>query len=442
MIPIATWSSLSFEEKKRLLSRPVLAQKKDLKKDVSDIVYGVKNGGQEALLEYARRFDDSKLDSFLVSKKEIEEAKGLLSEKEVLAIKRAYEQIFLFHHKGLPLEYDHEATKGVRVWKRFRPIERVGLYIPGGTAPLPSTVLMLGVPAMIAGCATKVLCTPQRQDGSVHPAILYAAKLCGIEKIFKVGGAHAVAAMAYGTCEVPKVDKIFGPGNAYVTQAKLIVSEDKDGAALDMPAGPSEVMVLADDKADASFVASDLLSQAEHGEDSQVVVISTSQKLLEEVLSELKEQLPLLSRKDICQKALTHARMILVDQLNEAFDIANQYAPEHLILQIASPEDFEPLIKNAGSVFLGAYTPETMGDYVSGSNHVLPTYGYANTYSGLDVKAFMKHITFQMLSKEGLYDLGFTAKTLAHMEGLTAHENAVAIRLKEIEKNVHKGVRP
>jgi histidinol dehydrogenase len=325
---------------------------------------------------------------------------------------------------------------GIDAWKEYKAIERVGLYIPGGTAPLVSTLLMLAIPAVIAKCREIIVVTPPNKNGEINPAIIYAAKLCGINKIFAVGGAQAIAALAYGTETIPKVVKIFGPGNKYVTEAKLQVAQDPCGAALDMPAGPSEVLVIADDRANAQLVAADLLSQAEHDVDSKVILITTSQSLANQVDEALTAQLKNLQRQKIITKSLENAAIIIVDCLDEAFAISNIFAPEHLILQIDNPRNYLNFVQNAGSVFIGRWSAEALGDYASGPNHVLPTYGYAKSYSGLGVESFMKSITFQEVSKEGLLALAPTVETLAQLEGLDAHKIAVNLRRKMIEENL------
>jgi histidinol dehydrogenase len=316
----------------------------------------------------------------------------------------------------------------------YRPIEAVGLYVPAGTAPLPSAAIMLAVPARIAGCTTRVICSPPRKDGSVDPAVLVAAQRCGVTRVFKVGGAQAIAALAYGTNGIPKVDKLFGPGNSWVTAAKILVANDAEGAALDLPAGPSEVLVLADDTARAEFVAADLLAQAEHSVDAQVVLVTTSSALATAVVAELNSQMARLSRGGTLAQAIDHARIIVVPDLTTALGVSNLYAPEHLILQIRDPRSVLPRIKNAGAIFVGQFTPETMGDYCTGANHVLPTYGFARAFSGLSLPDFMKRMTVQELTADGLRDLGPTAVTIANMEGLDAHANAVTVRLAAIQK--------
>jgi histidinol dehydrogenase len=327
-----------------------------------------------------------------------------------------------------------QTSQGVTCERLYVPLEAVGLYVPAGTAPLPSTAIMLAVPARLAGCRVRVLCTPPRPDGLADPAVLTVARLCGIDQVFKVGGAQAVAAMAYGTATVPKVDKIFGPGNSWVTAAKQIVARDADGAALDMPAGPSEVLVIADETARPGFVAADLLAQAEHSADAQVVLVTTSGNLAVACIAEVERQLPSLPRRAIAAQAIAGSRVILVPDLGTALEVSNRYAPEHLILQVRSPRDWLPRVRHAGSVFLGAWTPETMGDYCSGTNHVLPTYGHARAYSGLGVLDFVKRMTVQEVTPAGLADLGLTARTLARLESLDAHANAVTIRLDAIAR--------
>jgi histidinol dehydrogenase len=325
-----------------------------------------------------------------------------------------------------------QTAPGVTCERLFVPIDAVGLYVPAGTAPLPSTAIMLAVPSRLARCPLRIMCTPPRPDGRADPAVLVAARLCGIEQVFKLGGAQAVAAMAYGTESVPKVDKVFGPGSSWVTAAKQIVAADAEGAALDMPAGPSEVLVVADDSATAEFVAADLLAQAEHSEDAQVVLVTTSRALADECIAEVSRQLAVLPRRDIATRAIAGSRVVLVPDLDTALEVSNRYAPEHLILQVRSPRRWLERVRNAGSVFLGAWTPETMGDYCSGTNHVLPTYGHARAYSGLGVLDFVRRMTVQEITPEGLLDLGLTARTLARLESLEGHANAVTVRLDAI----------
>jgi len=345
------------------------------------------------------------------------------------AIITAADNIFKFHEMQKKNGYEIETMHGIKCWRKSVPIENVGLYVPGGSAVLVSTMLMLGIPAKIADCKRVVVCSPVKNE--INPALAFAARICEVDEFYKIGGAHAIAMMAYGIEDVKKVDKIFGPGNQYVTAAKTLVSIDPDGCAIDMPAGPSEVLVIADDSALSSFVAADLLSQAEHGEDSQVILITTSKNLAEQVLIELKNQLQLLPRKLIAEKSLSNSRIILVQNLEEAIEISNRYAPEHLILAVQNPNKLLKKIVNAGSVFIGNYSPESAGDYASGTNHSLPTYGYAKSYSGVSVESFMKSITFQKLSKDGLKKIAQTVITLTEVEKLQAHANAIKIRLNK-----------
>ncbi|MEN9449162.1 MAG: histidinol dehydrogenase [Bacteroidota bacterium] len=395
---------------------------------VLPILEDVKNRGDEALIHYAQLFDGVALDNLLISKEEIKTAEKLISIELKNAIQLAYKNIFTFHQKQQSAVEVVETMPGVQCWRKSIAIEKVGLYIPGGSAPLFSTVLMLAIPANIAGCKEVVLCTPPDKNGNVHPAILYSAHLCGVTKIIKAGGAQAIAAMAYGTASVPKVFKIFGPGNQYVTAAKQLVN--KTGVAIDMPAGPSEVLVIGDDEARPDFIAADLLSQAEHGPDSQVIFVTTHEMYLNMVQFALDEQLKQLSRSDIAQKALQNSKMILVHDLEEAIAFSNLYAPEHLILQTKNAEELAEKVVNAGSVFIGPYSTESIGDYASGTNHTLPTNGFATAYSGVSLDSFVKKVTFQHVSKEGLHQIGNAVEIMAENELLTAHKNAVSIRLK------------
>ena len=392
----------------------------------------VRERGDAALLELAEKFDRVKLHNLLVSKEEISEAEGKLSVELKESILQAYSNIQVFHTQQAEPIQQVETMAGVTCWRKSVAIEKVGLYIPGGTAPLFSTLLMLGVPARIAGCRELVLCTPPAKDGSVHPAILYTASLLGVTRVVKAGGAQAVAAMAFGTESVPAVYKIFGPGNQYVTVAKQLVS--KAGVAIDLPAGPSEVLVMADESANPVFVAADLLSQAEHGPDSQVVLLTTSESFLSEVEQELEAQLAVLPRVEFATKALGNSLGLVFYSIEEMLDFSNLYAPEHLILSIINFEETLDRIINAGSVFLGNYSPESAGDYASGTNHTLPTNGYARAYSGVSLDSFVKKITFQHITPEGLQNIGGTIETMAAAEGLEAHKNAVTVRLKEVNR--------
>ncbi len=393
---------------------------------VRTIINKVRAEGDKAVLEYEAAFDKVTLSALTVTSEEIQKAEGLISDELKSAITLAKRNIETFHSSQRFVGKKVETMEGVTCWQKAVGIEKVGLYIPGGTAPLFSTVLMLAVPAKIAGCREIVLCTPPDKNGNIHPAILFAAQLAGVSKIFKAGGVQAIAAMAYGTESVPKVYKIFGPGNQYVTAAKQLVS--LRDVAIDMPAGPSEVEVLADASANPVFVAADLLSQAEHGVDSQAMLITTSEKLQAEVMEEVNRQLAKLPRREIAAKSLENSKLILVKDMDEALELTNAYAPEHLIVETENYLEVAERVINAGSVFLGSLTPESAGDYASGTNHTLPTNGYAKAYSGVSVASFTKSITFQRLTAEGIQNLGPTIETMAAAEGLDAHKNAVAIR--------------
>lgn len=412
-----------------------LCQRKQIDfKPVFEVVRGVLDdvrlNGNEAVRAYTEKFDGAKLDSFLVSEKEIEEACGRIGPDVKVAFAIAARNIEKFHRAQLSCDASVETSKGVTCFTRMLPIEKVGLYIPGGTAPLPSTVLMLGIPAKIAGCKEVVMCTPPNREGKIPDIILYAARLAGIRKIFKIGGAQAIAAMGYGTETVPKVYKVFGPGNQYVTAAKMLLSIDPSGAAMDMPAGPSEVLVIADGGARADFVAADLLSQAEHGKDSQVVLVCTSKAKIEEIIREIRIQLTELDRKEIAEKALENSFALEVSDVNAAMRFSNQYAPEHLVLNVKNADKYVDSVANAGSVFIGKYSCESAGDYASGPNHTLPTYGCARAFGGIGVDSFMKRVTFQKLTKKGAKEIGPTVETMAEVEGLGAHKNAMTLRLK------------
>lgn len=416
------------EDWREIVKRPVF-ENVSLEKTVKKILDKVKEKGDKAVRKYAKEFDGVKLKKLAVVEKEIKAAENLLSGELKEAIKQARSNIEKFHRSQLEDVRVIETMPGINCWRRSVGIERVGIYIPGGTAPLFSTVLMLAIPAGIAGCKEIILCTPPSKDGSVDAAILYTANLCGVTKIFKVGGVQAIAAMAYGTESIPKVFKIFGPGNQYVTTAKQLIQ--KDGIAIDMPAGPSEVLVIADETADPEFVAADLLSQAEHGADSQVILLTTSIQVVEKVQQCINEQLKELPRKEIAEKALANSKIVLLNLIEDAVDLSNLYAPEHLILACQQAEELTGKLISAGSVFIGNYSPESVGDYASGTNHTLPTNGYAAMYSGVSIDSFIKKITFQKLTKEGLENIGTTVMQMAAGEGLDAHKNAVAIRLKK-----------
>lgn len=413
---------------KQLLQRPAIDNTSLLQK-VKAVMNEVKQQGDTAVKQFTQQFDGVVLDDVLVSAKEISEAEALLSDELKQAIRQAAANVTLFHEKQVAAVEVVETMPGVKCWRKSVGIEKVGLYIPGGTAPLFSTILMLGIPAKIAGCKEVVLCSPPDKEGKLHPAILFAAQLVGITKVCKIGGVQAIAAMAYGTATVPQVSKIFGPGNQYVTCAKQLVQQD--GIAIDMPAGPSEVCVLADESANAAFVAADLLSQAEHGVDSQVVLVTTSVLLIDAVQEELQKQLAVLPRKNLAEKALENSTLILVNSIEEGISLVNEYAAEHLIIACKEDEVIAEKIINAGSVFLGNYSPESAGDYASGTNHTLPTNGFAKAYSGVSVDSFVKKITYQKLSKQGLQHIGKTVMLMADAEGLTAHANAVNIRIEE-----------
>ena len=414
------------EDWPEILARPKLEQR-GLEKSVRKIMEAVKKRGDRAVRKYTQEFDGVKLRKLEVTAKEIRDAEKEVDAQLKEAIIQAAKNIKKFHEAQRQDIMVVETMPGVECWRKSIAIDSVGLYIPGGTAPLFSTILMLGIPASLAGCKEIILCSPPDAQGKLHPAILFAAKLVGVNRIFKAGGVQAIAAMAYGTDSIPKVDKIFGPGNQYVTAAKQLVQQD--GIAIDMPAGPSEVCVLADSEANPVFVAADLLSQAEHGTDSQVLLISDDPKLISRTLEEIKLQVELLSRRNIATAALENSKAILVNDLKEGMAIANAYAPEHLIIACADYEKLATMVTTAGSVFLGNFTPESAGDYASGTNHTLPTNGHANAYSGVSLDSFVKKVTFQKISKEGLKDLGGTIITMANAEGLQAHAEAVRLRL-------------
>lgn len=413
-----------------LLKRPVMNME-TLRGTVSEVLGCIKAEGDKAVLDYEERFDKVKLNGLAVSEAEIEEAESMVSDELKKAIQLAEQNIRTFHTAQKFVGKKVETQPGVTCWQKAVAIEKVGLYIPGGTAPLFSTVLMLATPAKIAGCKEIVLCTPPNKEGKVNPAILYAARVAGVSKIFKAGGVQAIGAMAYGTESVPKVYKIFGPGNQYVMAAKQQVS--LHDVAIDMPAGPSEVEVLADESANPAFVAADLLSQAEHGVDSQVVLITTSEALVSAVEEEVQRQLALLPRMEIASKSLVNSKLILVKNMDEAISMTNEYAPEHLIIETKNYMELAEKVVNAGSVFLGSLTPESAGDYASGTNHTLPTNGYAKAYSGVSLDSFIRKITFQEITREGILNIGPAIEVMASNEQLDAHKNAVSVRLKTIQ---------
>lgn len=424
------WSDLTVQSQAELLLRPAIANNKVLSEQVASIIEQVAEGGDNTLLSLTEKFDGAKLASLKITAEQIENAVNSLSSQRLAALEKAYCQIKAFHQAQTFQDIRVETSPGVVCTLKSEAIESVGLYIPAGTAPLPSTVLMLGVPAQIAGCDRKVLVSPPDQNGNIANEVLAAAQLCGIDEIYAVGGAQAIAALALGTDTIKPVNKVFGPGNSYVTEAKKQLSQQVPGFAIDMPAGPSEVMVIADETATSAFVAADLLSQAEHGVDSQVVLVATNSDLIEQVQKEVIEQLAQLSRKEIAQASLEHSRFILVENIAEAVDVSNQYAPEHLIVQTKNPNGLVGKLRNAGSIFLGDYTPESAGDYASGTNHVLPTYGYSKVVSSLSLADFSRRYTVQEITRQGLANLAPCLIELTDAEGLDAHQRAVTIRLE------------
>ncbi|KJF82748.1 histidinol dehydrogenase [Photobacterium angustum] len=422
------WQSLSESQRENLLARPAVNNGANISAIVSGIISDVRERGDEALLELTEKFDGIRPASIKVSDTEIDDACARLSTEMKEALQQAFDNISTFHKAQKQPTLRVETQPGIICEQMTRPVNSVGLYIPGGSAPLPSTVLMLGVPAKIAGCQKVVLCSPP----PIADEILYVAKLCGIDDVYNVGGSQAVAAMAYGSETVTKVDKIFGPGNAFVTEAKRQVSNDFRGAAIDMPAGPSEVLVIADSSADPDFIAADLLSQAEHGPDSQVILVTPDPVIADKTADAIQRQLAELSRADIAKEALGSSLLIVAETLPQCIAISNNYGPEHLIVQTRTPRDLVPLLDNAGSIFLGNWSPESVGDYASGTNHVLPTYGYTRTYSSLGLADFSKRMTVQELSADGLLGLAKTVTTIADAEGLDAHKRAVTIRVEKL----------
>ena len=430
---IVDWTTLDEVARSLVLQRPAVQLSDSIRERVSEIVNRVRTEGDSALLGFAAELDGARLDSLRVDADEVKAAAAELSADTRQAIATAIANVTRFHAAQDAAPIRVETVPGVVCERISKPLRAVGLYVPAGTAPLPSTAIMLAVPSGIAGCPVRVMCTPPRPDGRADPAVVTAAWACGIREIYKAGGAQAIAAMAYGTATVPKVVKIFGPGNAWVTAAKTLVAADPAGAALDMPAGPSEVMVIADRDANPRFVALDLLSQAEHGPDSHVVLVCTDRILVSAVQAEIDRALPGLPRRDTIRTALTHAVAVIVPTLADAVIVANDYAPEHLILQTAEPRALAAGVDTAGSVFIGEWTPESVGDYCSGTNHVLPTYGYARAYSGLSVADFQRRMTLQEATLPGLRTLAPTVRTLAQLEGLDAHAQAVATRLEQTD---------
>ena len=415
-----------------ILKRPTI-DCSSIQNSVSEILDDVKIKGDTAIRKYTEKFDGVLIDEFSVTQEEIDVAITKLDDNLKSAIALAKENIWKFHESQKDISEKVETTAGVFCWRKSVAIEKVGLYIPGGTAPLFSTLLMLGIPAVIAGCKEIVVCTPPDKSGNIHPAILYVANILGIKKVYKVGGVQAIAAMAFDTTSIPKVYKIFGPGNHYVTIAKQLVNSQ--GIAIDMPAGPSEVAIYADETCVPKFVAADLLSQAEHGIDSQVILVASSQKIVDSINDCLQEQIKLLPRKDIAQQALQNSVAIVIEDANTAFDLLNEYAPEHLIIASDAAELLAEKVVNAGSVFLGNYSPESAGDYASGTNHTLPTNGFAKAYSGVSLDSFYKKITFQQINPTGLKNIGKAVELMAEEEGLQAHKNAISIRLQQIQQN-------
>ena len=413
-----------------LLKRPTQTVD-DIETTINQIFDDIKRNGDSAVAKYTSLFDGVTLKSQIVSTEEIEDASNAIPQGLKEAIQKAKVNIEAFHVAQKTNRIEVETTKGVKCWQEKRPIEKIGLYIPGGTAPLFSTVLMLAVPAQIAECQEIVLCSPPNKKGKIANEILYTAQLCGVTKIIKVGGIQAIAGLAFGTASIPQVYKIFGPGNQFVTVAKQLAT--KFGVAIDMPAGPSELLIFADDSANAAYVASDLLSQAEHGTDSQVILVSTSKELIRMVSDEIDSQIKVLPRKTIAEKAIENSKLILVETDEIALELINEYAPEHFIICSKNEDFYVNGIRNAGSVFIGNYTPESAGDYASGTNHTLPTNGFSKAYSGVNLDSFTKSITFQKISKEGLLNIGNTIELMAEAEGLQAHKNAVSMRLKDLK---------
>ena len=419
-----TWQSI--------LKRPT-ANFSDIEETVKGIFKEIQTKGDSAVAKYTSLFDGISLENIEVTSEEINEAIKMVSDELKEAIQTAKSNIEKFHAAQKTSKIEIETTVGVQCWQEKRPIQKIGLYIPGGTAPLFSTVLMLAVPAKIAGCEEIVLCSPPDKNGKINPAILFTAHLCGVNKILKVGGIQAIAGMTFGTTIIPKVYKIFGPGNQFVTVAKQFATQF--GVAIDMPAGPSELLIVADESANASFIASDLLSQAEHGADSQVILVSTSKELIDEVETEINTQIALLPRKAIAEKAINNSKMIYVENDEIALDLINEYGPEHFIICSKNEKYYIDKIQNAGSVFIGNYTPESAGDYASGTNHTLPTNGYAKNYSGVNLDSFLKAMTFQKISEKGIQNIGKTIEIMAEAEGLQAHKNAITLRLKALQND-------
>ncbi|WP_295768543.1 histidinol dehydrogenase [uncultured Mucilaginibacter sp.] len=429
MLKTYNYANLSVAEVNNLVQRNVDAAN-EIRTVVETIIDTVQQQGDRALFDFAQRFDQVQLDKLYLDKAELSQIATALLPEQKTALEIAYKNIWKFHESQLKTEDKVETMPGVTCWRELRPIEKVGLYIPGGTAVLPSTFLMLGIPARIAGCKEIVVCSPPGKNGKINAFIAYVAQLLDVDRICLVGGAQAIAAMAYGTESITKVDKIFGPGNQFVTKAKTII-QSTTITAIDMPAGPSEVLVIADETANPAYIAADLLAQAEHGIDSQAILVATSATLVEQTISQLQKQLPVLPRAEIAAKAIEHSYAVVVNSLDEAMQFSNHYAPEHLILATENWQQITGSIINAGSVFLGNQTPESVGDYASGTNHTLPTSAYAKAYSGVSVDSFVKKITFQHLTKEGIQNIGPHVEILADLEGLHAHRNAVSVRTQQ-----------
>jgi len=432
---ILDWQSLDGPGRRDALRRPQFQLEPHVQRLVREVIERVRKGGDAAVRDFTERFDKVWLESSAVTPAEFAAARRLLTPAQIDTLDRAIVNLERFHERQVLKPFALETEPGVRCEELIRPIAAVGLYVPAGTAPLPSTVLMLGVPARLAGCVTRVLCTPPLPGGHAHPAVLTAAKLCGIETVFKVGGAQAIAALAYGTETIPRVDKIFGPGNAWVTAAKALVAQDAEGAICDLPAGPTEVMVVADDSARDEFVAADLLAQAEHDVLAQALLVTDSQPLAQRVAQHIETQLPMLSRSAILGESLAACRAILVPDLDTAMEVANRYAPEHLMLEVREPRRWLGEVQNAGAVFLGPWAAEAFGDYCSGTNHVLPTFGSARSSSGLSVRDFVRTMSVQELTPQGMSSLAPTAVALAELEGLDAHANAVARRAAAVRSS-------
>ncbi len=425
------WRDLSDSQRQAVLQRPAMTQAPDVDAKVLNILAAVREEGDAALTRFSRDFDQVGLTDFQVSDAEFDAAEREVSDALMAAIDQAFATISRFHEATVPQPLSVTTIEGVTCERQIRPIDRVGLYVPAGSAPLPSTAMMLSIPAKIAGCPTRVMCTPPNREGKADPSVLVVAKRAGIDAVYKVGGAQAIAALAYGTASIPKVDRIFGPGNAWVTKAKTQVAGEIGGPAIDLPAGPSEVMVIADGDANPAFVAADLLAQAEHDAMAQVILVSDSAGLIADTQDQVEKQLAERSREPIIRQSLTNGTAIRVDSIDEAIDICNDYAPEHLILNLVDASERVADIRNAGSVFVGAWTPESLGDYCSGTNHVLPTYGAARALSGLSVGHFTRSMTVQQASRRGLDALAATTQTLADAEGLDAHAYAVEVRLNQ-----------